>query len=156
MVTFERTVSISILIINGPNLNLLGSREEIHYGSHTLDTIQEKCKSLASELGVEVAFFQSNHEGELVEIIQKSLGKHEGILINAGAYTHTSVAIVDAILAVDLPVIEVHLSNIYKREEYRHHSYLSSVSIGGIFGFGATSYLLALSAMVDYLGSTKT
>ncbi|MCY4445330.1 MAG: type II 3-dehydroquinate dehydratase [Rhodobacteraceae bacterium] len=148
----ERNFVISILIINGPNLNILGKRETHHYGILDLNAIEQKCNELAKELGTELEFIQSNHEGSLVDSIQLAQDKHQGIIINAGAYTHTSVAIVDAVLGVKLPVIEVHLSNIYKREGFRHHSYLSPVAIGGVFGFGATSYLLALRAMVDYLG----
>ncbi len=142
---------ISILIINGPNLNLLGTRETRHYGSSTLEAINGQCQELAKELKVEVAFLQSNHEGTLVDSIQDAERKYKGIILNAGAYTHTSIALADAILGVRLPVIEVHLSNIYKREGFRHQSHLSPVVVGGIFGLGPMVYLLAIRAMVDYL-----
>lgn len=139
---------MKILVINGPNLNLLGKREPQIYGAETLEDINRRIAALAVELGVEVAFFQSNHEGELVQKIQDAMGAYQAIVINPGAYTHTSVALRDAISSTGIPTIETHLSNIYKREEFRHHSYISGVAAGQIAGFGADSYLLALRAAV--------
>jgi 3-dehydroquinate dehydratase-2 len=135
-----------ILVIHGPNLNLLGKREPQIYGAETLDDINRRITALALELGVEVAFFQSNHEGELVQRIQDAIGAYQAIVINPGAYTHTSVALRDAISSTGIPTIETHISNIYKREEFRHHSYVSGVAVGQIAGFGPDSYLLALRA----------
>lgn len=135
-----------ILVIHGPNLNLLGKREPQIYGAETLDDINRRITALALELGVEVAFFQSNHEGELVQKIQDAIGAYQAIVINPGAYTHTSVALRDAISSTGIPTIETHISNIYKREEFRHHSYVSGVAVGQIAGFGPDSYLLALRA----------
>jgi 3-dehydroquinate dehydratase II len=137
---------VKILVINGPNLNLLGKREPDIYGSVTLDDINGRIAALASELGVEVAFFQSNHEGELVQRIQDAMGVFQAIVINPGAYTHTSVALRDAISSTGIPTVETHISNIYKREEFRKHSYISGVAVGQISGFGPDSYLLALRA----------
>ena len=137
---------MKILVINGPNLNLLGKREPQIYGAETLDDINRRIAALAVELGVEVAFFQSNHEGELVQKIQDAMGAYQAIVINPGAYTHTSVALRDAISSTGIPTIETHISNIYKREEFRHHSYISGVAAGQITGFGPDSYLLALRA----------
>ncbi|EKQ68720.1 3-dehydroquinate dehydratase [Leptolyngbyaceae cyanobacterium JSC-12] len=142
---------VSILVLHGPNLNLLGKREPDVYGSVTLDEINSLLEQAASFLQVKVSCLQSNHEGELVDQIHKALGLHNGILINAGAYTHTSVAIRDAIAAVNIPTVEVHLSNIYRREEFRHHSYIAPVAIGQISGFGAESYRLGLQALVQHL-----
>jgi len=139
---------MKILVINGPNLNLLGKREPQIYGAETLDDINRRIATLAVELGVEVAFFQSNHEGELVQKIQDAMGTYQAIVINPGAYTHTSVALRDAISSTGIPTIETHISNIYKREEFRHHSYISGVAAGQIAGFGPDSYLLALRAAV--------
>jgi 3-dehydroquinate dehydratase-2 len=137
---------MKILVIHGPNLNLLGKREPDIYGTCTLDDINNRLTVLAEELGVEVSFYQSNHEGELVQKIQDAMGVFQAIVINPGAYTHTSVALRDAISSTGIPVVETHLSNIYKREEFRKHSYISGVSVGQITGFGADSYLLALRA----------
>ncbi len=137
---------MKILVINGPNLNLLGKREPQIYGAETLDDINRRLSALAAELGVEVAFFQSNHEGELVQKIQDAMGTYQAIVLNPGAYTHTSVALRDAISSTGIPTIETHISNIYKREEFRRHSYISGVAVGQIAGFGADSYLLALRA----------
>ena len=137
---------MKILVINGPNLNLLGKREPQIYGAETLADINRRIAALAVELGVEVAFFQSNHEGELVQKIQDAMGVYQAIVINPGAYTHTSVALRDAISSTGIPTIETHISNIYKREEFRHHSYISGVAAGQITGFGPDSYLLALRA----------
>ncbi len=142
---------LSILVLHGPNLNLLGSREPEIYGSLTLAKINILLEAEGAKLQTNVSFMQSNHEGILVDGIHEALDKHQGILINAGAYTHTSLALRDAIAAVDLPAVEVHLSNIYRREDFRHHSYISSVVIGQISGFGAQSYLLGLQALVHHL-----
>lgn len=141
---------MNILVIHGPNLNLLGKREPDIYGSFTLDDINKRLAALAGELGVGVAFYQSNHEGELVQKIQDALGVYEAIVINPGAYTHTSVALRDAIASTGIPTVEAHISNIYKREEFRKHSYISGVAMGQITGFGADSYLLALRAAVGF------
>ena len=140
-----------ILVLNGPNLNLLGERETTIYGNLTLEEINKKVKEEAKKYGLKVDFFQSNHEGALVEAIQKARGKYDIIIINAAAYTHTSIAIRDAILAINIPVIEVHLSNIYKRESFRHHSYISDVAVGQICGFGVQSYLLAIKAASEII-----
>jgi len=137
-----------ILILHGPNLNLLGRREPEIYGSVTLEEIDRRCTDLARELGVALTSFQSNHEGELVQRIQDALGDCQAIVFNPGAYTHTSVALRDAIASTGIPTIEVHLSNIYKREEFRQHSFISGVAAGQITGFGADSYLLGLRAAV--------
>jgi 3-dehydroquinate dehydratase-2 len=139
------------LVLHGPNLNLLGQREPGIYGSVTLAEINRQLQLEAKKMAVEISPVQSNHEGVLVDAIHEALGKHQGILINAGAYTHTSIAVRDAIAAVNLPVVEVHLSNIYQREEFRHHSYIASVAIGQISGFGMQSYILGLHALVHYL-----
>lgn len=136
-----------ILILNGPNLNLLGTREPETYGTETLADIQSLCVQKASQLGLDVDFRQSNHEGELVGWVQEALHHHDGIIINAGAYTHTSVALLDALLATKKPIIEVHLSNIYKREAFRHHSYISKAAKGIICGLGSHGYVLALEAL---------
>ena len=143
--------ALSILVLHGPNLNLLGRREPGIYGSLTLAEINRLLESKAMELQADILFMQSNNEGVLVDAIHGALGKHQGIVINAGAYTHTSVALRDAIAAVNLPTVEVHLSNIYRREDFRHHSYIAPVVIGQISGFGAQSYLLGLEALVYYL-----
>ncbi|PSF39029.1 type II 3-dehydroquinate dehydratase [Aphanothece hegewaldii CCALA 016] len=141
----------SILVLHGPNLNLLGKREPNLYGNLTLDEINLLLIEEASSLGVTLATLQSNHEGVLVDAIHKAWGIHQGIIINAGAYTHTSVAIRDALLGVKIPTVEVHLSNIYQRESFRHHSYIAPVVIGQISGFGADSYKLGLMAIINYL-----
>nr|WP_265262422.1 type II 3-dehydroquinate dehydratase [Spirulina subsalsa] len=142
---------LSILTLHGPNLNLLGQREPGIYGQLTLAKINELLQQEAEALGVTLTPYQSNHEGSLVDAIQSALGQYSGILINPGAYTHTSVALRDALLAVQLPTVEVHLSNIYRREEFRHHSYIAPVAIGQISGFGAESYRLGLHALVQHL-----
>lgn len=141
----------SILVLHGPNLNLLGKREPNVYGNLTLDEINLLLTEEANSIGVSLATLQSNHEGVLVDAIHQAWGKHQGIVINAGAYTHTSVAIRDALLGVKIPAVEVHLSNIYQRESFRHHSYIAPVVIGQISGFGAESYRLGLLAIVSYL-----
>lgn len=137
----------SIMVLNGPNLNMLGVREPEIYGTTTLDDIHNACDELAGDLGMSVDFRQSNHEGELVTWIQEARDASAGIIINAAAYTHTSVAIADALKMADIPVIEVHLSNIHKRERFRHRSFISGVADGMICGLGAESYTLALRAM---------
>ena len=146
---------MKILVIHGPNLNLLGTRESDIYGTKTLDEINDSLNSLAADLGVELIINQSNHEGEIVEIIQKSRDC-SALVINPAAYTHTSVAIRDAIAAVDLPAVEIHLSNIYKREEFRHKSLISPVASGQVAGFGPDSYLLGLRAAVVVANANKT
>jgi 3-dehydroquinate dehydratase II len=140
-----------ILVLNGPNLNLLGKRQPDIYGRLTLEQINQKVRALAQELGVDVDIRQSNHEGELVTWIQQALGHFGAIAINPAAYTHSSVAMRDAITAVGLPTIEIHLSNIHKREPFRHHSYIAEAAVGQITGFGAESYLLGLRAAVARL-----
>ena len=140
-----------VLVLNGPNLNMLGIREPATYGSETLADIGSRCTTEAAELGLTIDFRQSNHEGELVTWIQQALGAFEAIVINPGAYSHTSIAIHDALRAVALPVIEVHLSNIYTRENFRHHSYVSPVATGVICGLGAAGYRLALRALAETL-----
>ncbi len=142
---------MKILVIHGPNLNLLGKREPDIYGTVTLDDINSRIAALARELGVEVSFYQSNHEGELVQKIQDAMGVYQAVVINPGAYTHTSVALRDAISSTGIPTVETHLTNIYKREEFRKHSFISGVAAGQICGFGADSYLLALRAAVGFL-----
>ncbi|MGI2905195.1 type II 3-dehydroquinate dehydratase [Tolypothrix sp. VBCCA 56010] len=142
---------LSVLVLHGPNLNLLGQREPGIYGSLSLAEINRLLEEEGKKLQAKVSCLQSNHEGVLVDAIHGALGQHEGILINAGAYTHTSVALRDAIAAVNLPTVEVHLSNIYRREEFRHNSYIAPVAIGQISGFGVQSYLLGLQALVDHL-----
>jgi 3-dehydroquinate dehydratase II len=143
--------NLSVLVLHGPNLNLLGLREPGIYGATTLAQIDTKLIELGKSLNAVVQSFQSNHEGALVDAIHGARDRHQGIVINAGAYTHTSIAIRDAISAVQLPTVEVHLSNIYKREEFRHHSYLASIVVGQISGFGANSYYLGLKALVSHL-----
>lgn len=138
-----------IYVLNGPNLNLLGRREPSVYGTDTLDDVRDLASARAKQLGAEIVFRQSNHEGELIDWIQEAREAASGIILNAGAFTHTSVGILDALQAAELPVIEVHLSNIFKRETYRHHSYVSLGSTGVICGLGAKGYELALEAMVQ-------
>ncbi|MBM3519359.1 MAG: type II 3-dehydroquinate dehydratase [Alphaproteobacteria bacterium] len=145
----------AVLILNGPNLNMLGVREPSVYGGETLDAIKSRCEARAKSLGLTVDFRQTNIEGELVSWIQAARGQFAGIILNAGAYTHTSVAIHDALRLGDLPVIEVHLSNIYKRESFRHHSYVSPVAQGVICGFGGHGYELALDALANILSTSK-
>lgn len=146
----------SILVLHGPNLNLLGLREPGIYGSVTLDNINGLLEKEAEALGVKVSVLQSNHEGVLVDAIHSSSEQHQGIVINAAAYTHTSVAIRDAISGVNIPTVEVHLSNVYRREEFRHHSFIAPVAIGQISGFGSESYVLGLKAIVNYLQNRHT
>jgi len=140
-----------ILMLNGPNLNLLGTRQPEIYGTLTLAQIEKKVRALAQELGVEVDFRQSNSEGELVTWIHQAAQKFAAIVINPAAYTHTSLAMRDAISAVGIPTVEIHISNIHKREPFRHHSFIAEVAVGQITGFGLQSYLLGLRAAVEYL-----
>jgi 3-dehydroquinate dehydratase-2 len=142
---------MKFLILHGPNLNMLGKREPGIYGSHTLEDINSLLKSLSAELGCELAFFQSNSEGELVDAIQAAAENCHGILINPAAYTHTSIAIRDALSAIGLPCVEVHLSNIHRRETFRHSSMVAPVAIGQICGFGHDSYLLGLRSLFNYV-----
>jgi 3-dehydroquinate dehydratase II len=146
---------LSILVLHGPNLNLLGQREPGIYGDQTLDGINQMLGQMAELLEVKVDALQSNHEGALIDAIHGAWGHHQGILINPGAYTHTSVAIRDAIAAVSIPTVEVHLSNIHRRESFRHHSYIAPVAIGQISGFGTDSYRLGLQALVFHLKPQK-
>lgn len=146
---------LHLLVLNGPNLNLLGTREPQVYGSVTLADIDSSLKLEAQKLQVELSCLQSNIEGKLIEAIHSARETSQGIIINAGAYTHTSIAIRDALSAVELPTVEVHLSNIYQREEFRHHSYIAPVAIGQISGFGADSYILGLHALVNYLKNNR-
>lgn len=136
-----------ILIVNGPNLNMLGKRQPEVYGSETLADIERACVEHAGRFGFTVEFRQSNHEGNLVDWIQGARGRCAGIVINAGAYTHTSIAILDALLAAEVPTVEVHLSNIHQREDFRHHSFVSKAAKGMICGFGSHGYILALDAL---------
>jgi len=140
-----------IIIINGPNLNLLGEREQSQYGSITFDKLKENCVAKSKELGLNIEFTQSNIEGEIVNLIQESRNKYDGIIINAAAFTHTSVAIRDALTIFKKPTIELHISNIYKREEFRHKSLISDIVTGGIFGLGSDGYILAIISMQKLL-----
>ena len=136
-----------IIILNGPNLNLLGEREKEKYGSVTLKNIEDNCKEFAKENNIDLSFFQSNIEGELVEKIQKARNEYQGLIINAGGYTHTSVAVHDALKILKIPVIELHITNIYNREEFRHKSLISKIATGVICGFGTNGYVMALNAI---------
>lgn len=140
-----------IVILNGPNLNLLGMRQPHIYGAATLDDVEQLCSDTADGYGLAIDFRQTNGEGELVSWVQECRGKAAGIIINPAGYSHTSVALLDALLATDLPVIEVHISNIHRREEFRHHSYVSQAAVGVICGLGVRGYALALQAMADLL-----
>ena len=140
-----------IIIINGPNLNLLGEREQSQYGSISFDELKEQCINKSKDLGLIIEFAQSNVEGELVNIIQDSRNKYDGMIINAAAFTHTSVAIRDALDIFKKPIIELHISNIYKREEFRHKSLISDIVTGGIFGLGIDGYILAIISMQKLL-----
>jgi len=148
-------MSDTVLILNGPNLNMLGTREPEIYGHETLADIERACTERAAELGLQVDFRQSNSEGELVGWVQESRSTHAGLIVNAAGYTHTSVALMDALLSCDLPVIEVHLSNIHQREEFRHHSYVSKAAKGMICGFGGYGYDMALSALARMLAANE-
>jgi 3-dehydroquinate dehydratase-2 len=143
----------TLLILNGPNLNLLGTREPDVYGHETLDDVNARCLGLATELGVGIDFRQSNHEGQLVDWVQEARGMADGIVINPAAYTHTSVAILDALTMFQGPVIEVHISNIHKREAFRHHSFVSGRADGVIAGCGTEGYLLAMRRLASLLGA---
>ncbi|NWF35819.1 type II 3-dehydroquinate dehydratase [Mariprofundus sp. KV] len=148
--------NLRILVLHGPNLNLLGTREPGHYGHVTLADINQSLIDLGDSLGVEISTFQSNHEGELVDRIHQAASDHiDGIVINPAAYTHTSIALRDAMLAINIPFIEVHLSNIHRREEFRHHSMLAAAATGIVAGFGAASYQLALRGLQDHLRQIK-
>ena len=148
-------MTISVLVLNGPNLNLLGTREPEIYGSETLDSIEAACRKRAGDLGLSVEFRQTNTEGELVDWVQEAAGSHQALIVNAGAYTHTSVALLDALLATEMPVIEVHLSNIYQRDEFRQKSYVSKAADGIICGLGGFGYEIALEALAQRLGTVK-
>ena len=140
-----------IIILNGPNLNLLGEREKEKYGNITLKDIENNCKEFAKKNNIDLSLFQSNIEGELVEEIQKSRNKQSGLIINAGGYTHTSVAIHDALKILKMPIIELHITNIYNREEFRHKSMISKLATSILCGFGTDGYIMALQAMKNYL-----
>ena len=140
-----------IIILNGPNLNLLGEREKEKYGNITLKDIENNCKEFATKNNIDLSLFQSNIEGELVEEIQKARKEQNGLIINAGAYTHTSVAIHDALKVLKIPIVELHITNIYNREEFRHKSLISKLATGILCGFGAEGYIMALKAMTKYL-----
>ena len=147
---------LRILVLHGPNLNLLGTREESIYGTETLDLINTSLNELGGKLGAELLIRQSNLEGDLVNWIQEARHDYHGIIINPAAYTHTSIAIRDALAAVKLPTVEVHLSNIYRREEFRQHSYVSGVALGQISGFGSDGYRLALRGLCEHLSGSGT
>ena len=140
-----------IIIVNGPNLNLLGEREQSQYGSTTFDELKDKCLKKSNEIGINLEFAQSNIEGELVNLIQNSRDKYDGMIINAAGFTHTSVAIRDALDLFKKPIIELHISNIYKREEFRHKSLISGIATGGIFGLGVEGYILAIISIENIL-----
>ena len=141
----------NILILNGPNLNLLGEREQSQYGSTTFNDLKQMCQKTSEDIGIKLDFKQSNIEGELVNIIQEARNDYKGLIINAAGFTHTSVAIRDALSIFKNPIIELHISNIYKREEFRHKSLISGVVTGGIFGLGTNGYILAINAMQELL-----
>lgn len=145
----------SLLILNGPNLNLLGTRQPEIYGHTTLADIEAICADAAKNASLSVVCLQSNHEGALIDAIHAARGQHDGVILNAGAYTHTSVALMDAIASVGLPLVEVHLSNIHAREAFRHKSYIAPVAIGQICGFGALGYVLAIQALAAHLERDK-
>ena len=140
-----------IIILNGPNLNLLGEREKNQYGNFTLNDVEKNCKNYANQNNIKLFLFQSNIEGELVDQIQDARNNQDGLIINAGAYTHTSIAIHDALKILKIPIIELHISNIYNREEFRHKSLISKVAKGVICGFGADGYIMSLTAMKKFL-----
>jgi len=141
-----------VLVLNGPNLNLLGTRQPEVYGSVTLSDVENLCETHGRSLGLKVDCLQSNHEGVLIDAIHAAKGTQDGVILNAGAFTHSSVAMMDAIASVELPVVEVHLSNIHAREEFRHKSFIAPVALGQIAGFGAKGYVLALDALAAHLG----
>jgi len=148
---YKKWMTNNIIIINGPNLNLLGEREQSQYGSITFDQLRNNCLSKAEELNIDLEFSQSNIEGEIITTIQEAKSKFDGIIINAAGFTHTSVAIRDALNIYKKPIIELHISNIYKREEFRHKSLISDIATGGIFGLGDNGYILAIIAMQNIL-----
>ncbi|MFW8593123.1 type II 3-dehydroquinate dehydratase [Cribrihabitans neustonicus] len=141
----------SIMVLNGPNLNLLGTRQPEVYGTETLAMVEDACTAHASKLGLHAVCVQSNHEGALIDAIHAAKGVHAGIILNAGAYTHTSIALMDALISVEIPAVEVHLSNIHARESFRHQSYIAKAALGQICGFGSYGYLLALDALAAHL-----
>jgi len=141
----------SVLVLNGPNLNLLGTRQPQVYGHTTLAQIEEMCQAAAARLGLGLAFHQSNHEGVMIDHVHATRGVHQGLILNAGAYTHTSLALMDAISSAVIPTIELHLSNVHAREPFRHQSYIAKVALGIICGFGPRGYALALEAMAGHL-----
>lgn len=144
-------MALSFLVLNGPNLNLLGTRQPDIYGYETLADVESLCEQTALTLGAQVECIQSNHEGALVDAIHSAKGRHNGIVLNAGAYTHSSIALRDAISAIALPVVELHLSNIHAREEFRHISHIAPVAVGQICGFGVAGYTLAINALAEHL-----
>jgi len=146
---------LPVHVLNGPNLNLVGSREPEVYGRQTLSDIEKAVNLRAKKLGLEILFRQSNHEGVLVDWVQEARSKSSGVIINPGAYSHTSIALLDAFRALEKPIIEVHLSNLHQRERFRHHSYISAVAKGVIMGFGSIGYVLALDAMAGLIGAGK-
>ena len=148
-------MALPVYVLNGPNLNLLGTREPDVYGRATLKDIEKAVKARAKAQGLTVVFRQSNHEGELVDWIQEAREKASGVIINPGAYSHTSIAIFDAFKALDRPIIEVHLSNPHQRENFRHHDFVSQVAKGVITGLGSTGYLLAVDAMAELVGTAR-
>ncbi len=145
----------SLLILNGPNLNLLGTRQPEVYGAGTLEELERDCIAHAQTQGFEAECVQSNHEGTMLDVIHAARGKHSGIVVNAGAYTHTSIALMDAILSVEIPTVEVHLSNIHARESFRHQSYIARAAIGQICGFGRQGYLMAIDALAVRLSQSS-
>ena len=147
----DRRQKKPILVVHGPNLNMLGKREPEHYGTQTLDDINASLRVKAAELGLQISTFQSNHEGKIVEVIQEAVGRIKGLIINPAAFTHTSVAIRDAVLILDVPTIEVHLSNIHKRETFRHRSFIADIATAQITGLGALGYLFALEALAQMI-----
>lgn len=149
----KTTLHRSLLVLNGPNLNLLGTREPAVYGSDTLADIETRCRVHAHSRGFSIAFRQSNHEGALVDALHEARDTHDGVVLNAGAYTHTSIALRDAISATQLPVVELHMSNIHARESFRHVSHIAPVAVGMICGFGAHGYVLAIDALAVHLGA---
>lgn len=159
LISHERDLVVaraSILLLNGPNLDMLGLREPAIYGTITLKALEAMCVERAVHLGLTIECYQSNNEALLIESLHKARTSHDGIIINAGAFSHTSIALLDALLITELPIIEVHLSNLFKRESFRHHSYISSVAVGLICGFGSQSYQLALDAMAVILKQKST
>ncbi|QMU57615.1 MAG: type II 3-dehydroquinate dehydratase [Boseongicola sp.] len=145
----------ALLVLNGPNLNLLGTRQPEIYGSETLKNVEANCLAAATNLGHSVEFLQSNHEGVLIDALHGARDKFDGIVLNAGAYSHTSIAIRDAIASIEVPTVEVHVSNIHARETFRHHSFITSVALGIISGFGIHGYVLALQALDQHLTDRK-